>query len=135
MHYLNFFLMNSYHSYKNNNAIAYCECPSCYVLRPMRQLIAPEGTSLQIRVSVAGVDLKPSSDAGDGLLWGGGPVCVGRRRATQRLRPFTETAATEGEKSPALACTRPDAPENCLCSKPLCTVLSWTSASCLCQFG
>lgn len=72
MHYLNFFLMNSYHSYKNNNAIAYCECPSCYVLRPMRQLIAPEGTSLQIRVSVAGVDLKPSSDAGDGLLWGGG---------------------------------------------------------------
>lgn len=62
--------MNSYHSSKNNNAIAYCECPSCYVLRPMRQLIAPEGTSLQTRVSIARVDLKPSSDAGDGLLRG-----------------------------------------------------------------
>lgn len=62
-----------------------------------------------------------------------GALCPGPRRVTRGFRACIDATAAEKDKSPIWQCTWPDSPDNRSCSKPLCTVFSWTNASRFCQ--
>ena len=126
-------LMSSYSSCENNNAITCWKWPFCCSMQSIRELISPQVMSVNLCFRIP--SLFETAFSGMRLPPPWGAVCPGLGRVACRIEPFAAAPAADEDKLPSFECKWPDSPDNCLCSKPLCTALHWTNASCLCQFG